>query len=283
MKKIVLSILMLLLCFTVVGCGASKDAQPSVSENDTTEIQNAEADNEKAEEEAKAAELEKQANEVVSLIDAIGTVTLDSNASIKAARDAYNALSADAQALVSNYDVLTTAETESANLWSVEKERLYNENVGKFEADVDKVEGITWYMHNSMPDYIDVRSYIIPYIGVQGDNTWICIRYNYTEDDWVFWEKLTIVTDNEKYIKTVGPFDTVRDNDGGVVWEWYDECLYYNQALDSDELLMLKDISESTETIIRFEGDEYYYDLTVTDTDKAIIKDVLGLYSGLLK
>ena len=232
---------------------------------------------------AAKAENEAKANEVIALIDGIGTISLDSEAAIKAARELYDTLSADAQALVTNYSVLESAENEFSVLQSAEKEKIVSEYTSKFEVEEDRVEGITWYMHNDMPDYIDTRSYIIPYIGVQGENVWICIRYNYTADNWVFWEKLSIVTDNEKYIKTVGAFDTVRDNDGGEVWEWYDECLYYNQELDSEELLMLKDIAESGETIIRFEGDEYYDDLYVTDTDKKIISDVLMLYSGLLK
>ena len=162
------------------------------------------------------------------------------------------------------------------------KERILQEYTSNFTIDEDKVEKLAWYMHDDMPDYIDIRSYIVPYIGVQNNNVWICIRYNYTADDWVFWEKLTIVTDEHKYFKLVGPFDTVRDNDGGVVWEYYDEPLYSNQSLDTEELLMLQDIADSEEVIIRFEGDEYYDDLYVTDTDKAIIRDVLALYSALL-
>lgn len=282
MKKTVSLILALLMCFSVVGCGADKT--PSVSDNavdNTAETTGTDAEGENVESEA--AEYEEKAKEVIALIDTIGTVTLESEEVIKAARDSYAALSVEAQAMVTNYNTLESAETEFSELMRVEKERIFNENISKFDIDQDKVEGITWYMHNNMPEYIDTRSYIIPYIGVQNDNAWICIRYNYTADDWVFWKKLTIVTDNEKYIKTVGAFDTVRDNDGGVVWEWYDECLNYNQTLESAELLMLKDIAESTETIIRFEGDEYYEDLIVTDTDKAIIKDVLALYSGLVK
>ena len=47
---------------------------------------------------------------VIELIDAIGTVTIDSADAINAARDAYDALSDEEKAQVTNYDVLLAAE-----------------------------------------------------------------------------------------------------------------------------------------------------------------------------
>ena len=52
---------------------------------------------------------EEAAKAVDTLIDAIGTVTKDSEAAIKAARDAYNALTDAQKALVKNLDKLTAA------------------------------------------------------------------------------------------------------------------------------------------------------------------------------
>ena len=53
---------------------------------------------------------------VEALIDAIGTVTLDSKSAIDEARKAYDKLTAAQQARVSNYATLTTAETTYAKL-----------------------------------------------------------------------------------------------------------------------------------------------------------------------
>lgn len=226
---------------------------------------------------------------VAEHIDAIGTVTLDSKDAIDLARELYDVLTDEEKAMLTNYGVLEAAEAEYTALKEAEeariraeKDKIVKEYSSKFEIDEDKVDKLTWYMHDDMPDYIDIRSYIIPYIGVKNGNPWIVIRYNYTEDDWIFWENMKIVVDDETYFKYVGYFNTVRDNDGGVVWEWYDEALDYNQSLDSEELVMLQKIADSEETIIRFEGDNYYYDLTVSKTDKAIIRDVLTLYGALL-
>ena len=55
-------------------------------------------------------------HEVIDLIDAIGPVTKDSGAAIKAARDAYNELTDAQKKLVTNYDKLTAAEARWSEL-----------------------------------------------------------------------------------------------------------------------------------------------------------------------
>ena len=65
--------------------------------------------------EAKLADL-KAADAVEKLIDAIGTVTLDSEEAIKAARGAYDALTEEQQAQVGNYQTLLDAEAKLAQL-----------------------------------------------------------------------------------------------------------------------------------------------------------------------
>ena len=230
---------------------------------------------------AVAEQMAARAAEVSAAINAIGTVTLDSKAAIDAAKDMYNALTDDEKALVTSYSVLQAAETTYASLWEAEKQRIITEYSKKFDIETDPVQGISWYMPKNMPDYIDTRSYIIPYIGVRGNSVWMCIRYNYTGDSWIFWETLTFVVDGEKDYKYVGYFNTTRDNDSDV-WEYWDECLNYNQALDTSELELLASIGNSNETIIRFEGDNYYYDLYVSDRDKQMIRETLALYTAML-
>ena len=72
--------------------------------------------------EAKLAQLKQNvtdkaaAEKVIAKISAIGTVTLDSEAAIETARAAYDELTADQKALVSNYKTLTDAESALADL-----------------------------------------------------------------------------------------------------------------------------------------------------------------------
>ena len=44
------------------------------------------------------------------------------------------------------------------------------------------------------------------------------------------------------------------------------------------DIEMLKAIANSKETIVRFQGDNYHYDLTVSASDKKAIKEVLTAY-----
>ena len=64
----------------------------------------------------------------------------------------------------------------------------------------------------------------------------------------------------------------VRNNGGGRVWE------YIDVAVNDSDLEMLRDIANSSEAIIRFEGDDYSYDYTVTDADKTAITETVQLY-----
>ena len=67
----------------------------------------------------------------------------------------------------------------------------------------------------------------------------------------------------------------MHDNDNGVVWEYIDL-----EATDTD-IKTLWAIVNSTQTVIRFEGDDHRYDLTVLDSDKAAIRDILTAYEAL--
>lgn len=268
MKKLFALLMAAVMCFSLAACGGLPSEQNDEKVSAVTDAtKNVE-------------ESEDKVSEVIALIDAIGEVSLDSKEKIDEAEKAYNALASDKKSEVSNYDVLEKAISTYDSLAKAEKEKVLEKYKSKFDVDYDKVEGVYWYMPKNMPDYIDERCYIIPYIGVQDGKAWIGIRYNYTGDDWIFWEKLTIVVDGEKTVKYVGGLNTVRDNDGGVVWEWYDDMLDYNAPMDTEEIVMLDKIITSDETIIRFEGDEYYYDLTVSFEDKTMIKDVIEMYSA---
>lgn len=67
------------------------------------------------EDKAKKAALQKQADKVVSQINALGTVTLAGESNVQAAREGYDRLPDEAKTLVTNYDVLTAAEATIVN------------------------------------------------------------------------------------------------------------------------------------------------------------------------
>lgn len=266
MKKLLAILLSVVFVLSLTACGATseqkaEDGQPT----------------------SNSQQVEDKVTPVIESINEIGTVSLESKEKIENAKKLYNALSAEDKSKVTNYSALEAAETQYQALAKAEKDNAVSTHKSKFDVEYDKMENITWYYPKNMPEYIDERCYLIPYIGIQNDNIWICVRYNYTEDDWVFWKNLSILVDGEKSTKVVGSFNTVRDNEGGVVWEYYDDAFNINEPMDSNAIQKLEKIGNSQETIVRFEGDEYYYDLTVSNEDKSMIKDVVAFYSAFLK
>ena len=95
---------------------------------------------------AKAEADQAAASAVIGKIDAIGTVTLESEAAILDARSAYNALTAAQQALVTNYSVLTAAE---AKLEILKKQAESDEAAAKAVTDLINAIGTVTYTSES--------------------------------------------------------------------------------------------------------------------------------------
>jgi len=143
----------------------------------------------------------------------------------------------------------------------------------------DKVNKLTWYEHKNQPRYADTCCYIYPYIGrYDSGYTWLGVRLDYTDAQtdggWIFYDTVIFSVDGENTTKTFNRSEIVRDNDTEV-WEIADF------VPTASEIELLKDIANSTETIIRFQGDEYHYDHVVTNKEKAAIVDVLAAYEYL--
>ena len=87
--------------------------------------------------EAKLADL-KAADGVEKLIDAIGTVTLDSEEAIKAARGAYDALTDAQKELVGNYQTLLDAEAKLADLQAADAVEKLIDAIGTVTLDSEE-------------------------------------------------------------------------------------------------------------------------------------------------
>lgn len=217
---------------------------------------------------------ELRIQQVISAIDAIGTVTLNSKTAIDNAQNLYNKLNESEKKSINNYNVLTQAQQTYTSLQAKAKEQALNAALSKLVLDYDEFKDVKFYNPSTMPRYIDTRSYFLPYIGISSSNKWMRICANYTDDDWIFFENLIILVDGKRYTKSFSYSDIERDNDRGDVWEYADWT-----ATDTD-IAMLREIANSSSTKIRFSGN-YTYDLTVSSSDKKAIKQVLEAYDLL--
>lgn len=214
--------------------------------------------------------------EAIRLIDAIGTVTADSREAVEAAQTAYDALTQEDAAKVTNASALEDAATQLKTLL----EQQANSLLSTMRVETDAVRGISFYYPQAFPYYTDywgadVRCFALPYLGRSGEDVWLRLVCDYTADDWIFFKQITFAVDDERYYKTFNYFDVVRDNAYGDVWE------YVDIEVGNSEEELLWAIANSTQTIVRFEGDDYYYDFTVSANDKQAIRDMLTVYDAL--
>ena len=212
--------------------------------------------------------LTEKVAEVVKLINSIASVTLDSGIIVNKALTLYNALPDFAKEKVSNINVLNDAKAQYEELKKGAKADALSKLVKKY----DEVQQTTFYKPKEYPDYIDTRCYVLPYISVIGSYKGLVITYNYTEDDWVFFKKVTFAIDDERYVKTFEYFDILHDSSYGIV------CENISVQANSEDISILQKIVNSEKTIVRFQGDDYAYDFTISQSDKDAIRQVLTAY-----
>lgn len=221
-----------------------------------------------------------RAQRVDNLIDQIGEVTLESADKINADQQAFNRLKKNEKAQVKNVSRLTRAREEFAALQKQEKEAKRTEALkllGNMRLDEDKVRHLKfyypsiWRVNQNETWIADKRCFILPYIGMDDHGgVWMRVVYNFTNDDWVFFKKITVAADEKRYYRSFEDYDIVHDVDGGV-----------REYIDIDgvsDVEMLLAIANSKETIVRFEGDEFVYDFIVKEIDKRAIREVLLVY-----
>lgn len=212
---------------------------------------------------------------VEKAIDAIGDVTEKSKKAIEKAQTAYDDAPADVRELVSNKDKLTKA-TKTYQKLMLTKAKDY---LKKFKPDEDRINGNYFYYPSGWSFYsdgswaADKRCFVLPYLGLDSNNNvWIRLIFNYTGSDWVFFKNVITVADGSRHTFSFRYFDIVHDNSGGRVWE------YIDTDVSESELDTLRTIADSKETLVRYEGDNYSHDITLSATDKAALRDTIKAY-----
>ena len=270
MKKWLALILAAVMCLSFAACGGNDGEKTTPTDGNAT----SEALTTKVDE---AAKRDAAVSEVNELIGKITGVDLNNAEAILAAKTAYDELPEEYKTYVEKSKDLEAMAQQVNQLKKEAGERLLND----MRKDEDRVRNMCFYYPSAWKFYsngswaADQRSFVLPYLGYQDGRYWVRLVFNYTDDDWVFFEKITVAADSERFFKFFSYNDVVRDNDGGDVWEYVDI-----EVNDSD-IKMLRAIADSEETIIRFEGDDYYNDFTVKDSDKEAIKAVLDAYEFL--
>ena len=160
---------------------------------------------------------------------------------------------------------------DSLNDVNKERRDLAEKKLQSFKKTTDEFEGSSFYRDSRAPNYTNI-DFIYPYIGEKGDRFWLRLKMQYEADDWLFIDNAIFLVDGEKY-PVSGNWE--RDNDGGRIWEWLD------LPVEPSGVMLLEKIANSQTTKVRFVGNKYHNDRTLTKKEKDIIKNTLEIYQAL--
>lgn len=165
---------------------------------------------------------------------------------------------------------LTDSQKDSLNSIKIKKIEKGKKELSSFKKNKDDFENITFYKDPRTPYYTNVN-FIYPYIGEKENQYWLRFVLQYTSDDWLFINQAVLMIDGEKFIIS-GNWE--RDNNTDI-WEWLDI------AVNESELIMLEKLGNSKVAKVRYEGNQYHKDRTITTKEKNIIKKTLQIYENL--
>jgi hypothetical protein len=141
----------------------------------------------------------------------------------------------------------------------------------------DTMRGITWYKHAAAPKYDNTNTFYL-YFGITDDQmlTPLRLKITYSSDSWLFVQSVWGKADGKK-IDLPQVSETImgweRDNSGGKIWEWSDASVE-----TAAEIAAVRQISTSKQTIVRFEGRQYYGDRTLTAAQLLALRETISAY-----
>lgn len=117
------------------------------------------------------------------------------------------------------------------------------------EKDEFDTDGKTFLYPKSRPKYIN-RNHIFCYFQSADNKPFnFRLKVQYVAEDWLFIQKVIFLIDNTPY--EVTPGNVERDNDGGLIWEWFDV------QLTDTYFSLIKNLSEAKSVKVKFIGRQY--------------------------
>jgi hypothetical protein len=138
----------------------------------------------------------------------------------------------------------------------------------------DDVKNLKFYYDKTSPKYVNANGFAI-YAGQEsGSDPYLYLKIQYFGSDWLFINSYFFNIDGETYEITPDYGQIEKDNDSDV-WEWY------NEPATTGNIEMIQKIINSKKTVVRLQGTQYYKDVTITQTQKLALRNVLTVYQGL--
>jgi hypothetical protein len=99
------------------------------------------------------------------------------------------------------------------------------------------------------------------------------IKIRYNAEDWLFIENVQFLCDDVP-VSYISDTSWEHDNSGGEIFE------YNDAVVTSDVRLIIEKIITSKKVKMRYNGDKYYDDRTLSENEKGRIKEVYSILYG---
>lgn len=173
-------------------------------------------------------------------------------------------------------DAAVTASSRPAEVQIVtgkERDEIVAGAVKGLVLERDKIEKVSFYSAKLPRLATRVETYIaLP----DGKLPYARIKTIYFGDDWIFYDSIKVMVDDQVIYKNeFRRADVARNNSGGSVWEVAD------YLANDVELAALNAIANSKSATIRFSGAERRHDHEITKKERRDIQRVLEAYALL--
>lgn len=141
----------------------------------------------------------------------------------------------------------------------------------------DAMRDITWYKNLASPKYDNTNTFYL-YFGITDDQilTPLRLKITYASDSWLFVKSVWGKADGKKI--TIPQISALfsgweRDNGSGKIWEWSDAPIE-----EAEDIASLRQLALSKEVTLRFEGQQYYSDRSLSGAQLQAIRDMISAY-----
>lgn len=97
----------------------------------------------------------------------------------------------------------------------------------RFNIKKDEFSDKIWVKPKSAPQYTNRNAFYCYFCIINGIPQNLRLRYQYYANDWLFIKSMIFNIDGEN-IQIIPDMET--DHGGGMIWEWFDEKVYYESA-----------------------------------------------------
>ena len=171
-------------------------------------------------------------------------------------------------------EVERKAKEEAEAKAKAEEEKRVKQALAKMRIETDDIQNITRYEDKTSPQYRNLNGFYLNITDHPAIGRYLTLNIQYRGNDWLFINYYIIKADDQTF--TLFPDDVSSDN-YSYVWEW---STFTN---DKDFMPIVKAVIASKEAKIRYQGNQYYHDRVITNTEKQALQNVLEALEALKK